>query len=115
MIIFYFPPVAENDLNNVIHPRDTSNSSILILSSPRTNFDVTIICILCLIKGKNSRASKYEYYEKPWMRRKRIKNEVVYRANKQKVDDLTRWIIFRQQNKLPVKHRKGIDDTEGDY
>merc|ERR1719223_214377 len=57
-------------------------------------------------EGVSQRLKKYQFYEKPWMKRKRIKNERAYRTDKNKVEDLRRWIVFRQQNNLPVKNRR---------
>lgn len=48
------------------------------------------------------------------MRRKRLKENIIYRANKEKVDDLTRWIVFRQQNNLPIKGRKEFEFDRDD-
>ena len=64
--------------------------------------------------GINRRRFKYRFYEKPWMKRKRLKNEVIYKANKQKVDDLTRWIVFRQQNNLKIDGRKSLNFRNDD-
>ena len=49
-------------------------------------------------EGRLRRASRYRYYEKPWMKKKRLANAQKYRNQKRGVDELVTYIRFVQQN-----------------
>ena len=49
-------------------------------------------------EGLLRRASRYRYYEKPWMKKKRLANEQKYRNQKRGVDELVTYIRFVQEN-----------------
>ena len=49
-------------------------------------------------EGLLRRASRYRYYEKPWMKKKRLANEQKYRNQKRGVDELVTYIKFVQEN-----------------
>lgn len=49
-------------------------------------------------EGRLRRASRYRFYEKPWMKKKRLANAQKYRNQKRGVDELVTYIRFVQQN-----------------
>ena len=58
------------------------------------------------LKGINRRAHKYRRYEKPWMKRKRLKSEAPIRRNKEKVTGLLNWIVWRKARGLDIGNEK---------
>merc|ERR1719491_2949339 len=53
-------------------------------------------------EGNMFRSKRYQYYEKPWMKTQRLKNEIPRKRELKRIKELTTWIEWRRSHKLPI-------------